>query len=181
MQNTNAAGGTRLEQGARSDAQNNFQARYVIRHPWTGPIACGSPQRGMWGGPPSGDEPGIHPAAHIGFLPRGAAVTLGSFVRGALPPETFLSGGGATPVLSIPATPPPVDLDAGSLVDGSAVIVDAGLPGADVTPPPAPSPVPPTPPPQSGCAGCSTAPGGGDFAAASLFVLAFVVMTRRKR
>jgi hypothetical protein len=180
MQNTSGTGGAKLERGARADGQNNFQARYVIRHPWTGPIACANPQRGIWGGPPSGNDPAILPAAHIGFVPRGGAVTLGSFVRGAVPAETFLSGGGATPVLSIPATPPPVDLDAGSLVDGSAAIVDAAVTGPEIAPLPVPPP-PATPPPQSGCAGCSTAPSGGDFAAASLFGLAFVVMTRRKR
>jgi hypothetical protein len=178
MQNTSGTGGAKLEQGARSDAQNNFQARYAIRHPWTGPIACANPQRGMWGGPPSGNEPSAHPAAHIGFLPRGAAVTLGSFVRGAVPSETFLSGGGATPVLSIPATPGPGDFDAGGPVDASAGIVDASV---EVPPLPPPAPVPPTPPPQSGCAGCSTAASGGDFAAVSLLGLVFVVMTRRKR
>jgi hypothetical protein len=177
MKNAGGASGAKLEQGARADAQNNFQARYVIRHPWTGAIACTNPQRGIWGGPPSGNEPSVHPAAHIGFLPRGGAVTLASFVHGAVPAETFLSGGGATPVLSIPATPPPVDLDAG-LMDASSLIVDAGAPNVVA---PLSVPVPPTPPPQSGCAGCSAAPSGGDFAAASLFVLAFVVMTRRKR
>jgi MYXO-CTERM domain-containing protein len=49
---------------------NNFQARYAIRHPWTGPIACASPQRGIWGGPPGGGEPEIRPAAQIAFAPR---------------------------------------------------------------------------------------------------------------
>ncbi len=175
MQSASDSGMAKLERGARADAQNNFQARYVIRHPWTGPIACANPQRGVWGGPPSGNEPSIHPAAHLGFLPRGAAVTLGSFVRGALPPETFLSGGGATPVLSIPATPPPVDLDSG-LAGASTVTLDAGSPGPDVAPPPVP-----LPPPPGGCAGCRAAPSGGDLAAASLFALAFVVMIRRKR
>jgi hypothetical protein len=29
---------------------NNFQGRYIIRHPWTGEIACENP-RGQWGGP----------------------------------------------------------------------------------------------------------------------------------
>ena len=43
-----------LEKGARPDSSNNFQARYAIRHAWTGPIACESPRRGIWGGPPSG-------------------------------------------------------------------------------------------------------------------------------
>lgn len=35
-------------------APNFFQARYAVRHPWTGPIACESPRFGVWGGPPSG-------------------------------------------------------------------------------------------------------------------------------
>lgn len=31
---------------------NNFQARYTLRHPWPGPIACESPRRGVWGAKP---------------------------------------------------------------------------------------------------------------------------------
>ncbi len=38
----------RLERTARADGINNFQARYIIRHPWTGPIECASPERGIW-------------------------------------------------------------------------------------------------------------------------------------
>ena len=49
---------------------NNFQARYVIRHAWTGAITCEHPQRGIWGGPPGGGEPPIRPAAQIAFAPR---------------------------------------------------------------------------------------------------------------
>jgi hypothetical protein len=161
----------KLEQGARPDASNNFQARYAIRHPWTGPIACRNPQRGMWGGPPNGADPGTKAAARLGFMPRAGAVTMATFVRGAVPPESFLSNGGATPVMSIPAIPV---ADAGEAPVSPA---DAGL----VEPQAAPPPLPPTAPPQGGCAGCSTAPSGSDFAAASLFALAFVVMTRRKR
>jgi len=41
-----------LEHGSRSAPANNFQARYAIRHPWEGPIACDNPVRGRWGGPP---------------------------------------------------------------------------------------------------------------------------------
>ena len=37
-----SAGRQKLEQGARADSSNNFQARYVIRHPWTGPSGCTS-------------------------------------------------------------------------------------------------------------------------------------------
>ena len=64
--------GKTLERGARPEegGMNNFQARYVIRHPWTGPIGCQNPQRGIWGGPPGGGEPPIRPAAQIAFAPR---------------------------------------------------------------------------------------------------------------
>ena len=27
----------------------NFQGRYILRHPWTGPITCQNPRRGIWG------------------------------------------------------------------------------------------------------------------------------------
>ncbi|MBL8679362.1 MAG: DUF2330 domain-containing protein [Myxococcales bacterium] len=48
-----------LEQGAQRGYVNNFQSRYAIRHPWTGPVACANPRRGVWGGPPNAaDGPG---------------------------------------------------------------------------------------------------------------------------
>ncbi|MFO0599098.1 MAG: DUF2330 domain-containing protein [Myxococcaceae bacterium] len=46
--------GKSLEQGSRQDSWNNFQARYAIRYPWTGPVACRNPVYGRWGGPPTG-------------------------------------------------------------------------------------------------------------------------------
>jgi hypothetical protein len=166
--------GGKLEQGARADSTNNFQARYVIRHPWTGAIRCKTPQRGIWGGPPNGNDPGVSPAAKIGFLPRGGNVTLGSFVRGAVPPESFLSAGGPTPVLAIPADTGGSDGGAAAPDDGGPIDASAGVPDA------APSP-PATPPPEGGCAGCSTAPKTGDFVAAGACAFAFVAMMRRSR
>jgi hypothetical protein len=61
----------KLEHGTQPSSFNNFQGRYAIRHPWTGPIACKQPRRGIWGPPPGkGQEP---PAAatKIAFAPRG--------------------------------------------------------------------------------------------------------------
>jgi hypothetical protein len=165
--------GGKLEQGARSDSTNNFQARYVIRHAWTGPIRCKNPQRGIWGGPPNGNDPGVSPAAKIGFLPRGGDVTLGSFVRGAVPPESFLSAGAPTPVLAIPADTSGADAGGTLLDDGG--LIDAA---AAVGPPSSP---PATPPPEGGCAGCSTAPPAGDFVAAGACAFAFAAMMRRTR
>jgi hypothetical protein len=48
------AGGKALEQGSRPDGHNNFQARYAIRYPWRGAVACANPVFGRWGGPPQG-------------------------------------------------------------------------------------------------------------------------------
>ena len=64
--------GGKLEQGAMPSRMNTFQARYAIRHEWTGPIACEHPRRGLWGGPPSGGGGRQAIAAQqTAFAPRG--------------------------------------------------------------------------------------------------------------
>jgi hypothetical protein len=78
---------------------NNFQGRYVILHPWDGPIACASPQRGRWGGPNGSQQIGSQAATNLAFAPRGAK--LASFVAGDVPGVSVMSSGGAavpTPV-----------------------------------------------------------------------------------
>lgn len=59
-----------LEHGALASSFNNFQARYAIRHPWTGQIKCKNPVRGVWGGPPNG-ESSLIVASKLAFAPRG--------------------------------------------------------------------------------------------------------------
>jgi len=61
----------KLEHGAVPSPQNYFQARYAIRHPWTGPIACKEPRRGIWGGPTNGGGQQIIAAQKLAFAPRG--------------------------------------------------------------------------------------------------------------
>ncbi|MEW5742409.1 MAG: DUF2330 domain-containing protein [Myxococcota bacterium] len=65
---------TTLETGAVESTVNNFQARYAIRYPWTGPITCANPRRGIWGGPPNGGY--NRPTAAIGtpFVKRDEAM-----------------------------------------------------------------------------------------------------------
>lgn len=78
MQNTQ-----QLERGAQPSQENNFQARYVIRHRWAGPIACERTQRNVWGGPPGGGSRQpvkAEPAQNLAFAPRGK-VTLATFLR----------------------------------------------------------------------------------------------------
>jgi MYXO-CTERM domain-containing protein len=163
----------KLEQGARSDSANNFQARYVIRHPWTGPIACKNPQRGMWGGPPNGADPGTKAAAKLGFVPRGAAVTMQAFVRGAVPPESFLSSGGATPALFFPAT-------AAALVDaGAAADLDAAVPAPPIDT--GAPPLPPTAPPTGGCAGCAIGTTDASSAGAIVALLGIALARLRRK
>ncbi|MDP1830404.1 MAG: DUF2330 domain-containing protein [Archangium sp.] len=67
--------GEALEQGAVSFGVNNFQARYAIRYPWEGPIACANPVRGKWGGPPQGGRPKPVAAEDLGLVKRDATLT----------------------------------------------------------------------------------------------------------
>jgi hypothetical protein len=72
-----------LERGAQPSPQNNFQARYIIRHRWAGKIECEHPQRNVWGGPPgdphrSGKQ--AEAAQNLAFAPRGK-VQLATFIR----------------------------------------------------------------------------------------------------
>lgn len=162
--------GKHLEQGAVPAGTNNFQARYIIRHPWTGPIKCKNPQRGIWGGPPGQPwgRPPVSPAPRLGLVAAGD-VKINAFVKGAVPPETFLSAAGNTPALVIPQTPaipPPNDL------------LDAGAPDAGEAPPP---PAPPPEPPGAGCAGCATGGGGAGALGAAIAGIAAALIRRRRR
>jgi hypothetical protein len=40
----------RMQRGAHPGGGNSFQGRYVILHPWEGPIECKEPRSGNWGG-----------------------------------------------------------------------------------------------------------------------------------
>ncbi len=73
-----------LEKGAQPDEYNNFQARYAIRHRWTGPIACSNPRRGMWGGDPNagGGLPPSVPAKNLAATPRGTLALTKHVVAG---------------------------------------------------------------------------------------------------
>jgi hypothetical protein len=95
-----------LQKGAQPSGSNDFQGRYIIKHPWTGPIACESPRRGMWGGPPGGspyanNQPAVKPALKLAFVAR-SGVDLDTTVKEPIPEGTKLSMGGPTPVVKIP-------------------------------------------------------------------------------
>jgi len=83
--------GQELEKGARKDSTNNFQARYAIRHPWTGPVSCSKPRRGVWGGPPSGVQGSTAPvpATNLAAAPRGSVLLAAHVKKGLDDPESW--------------------------------------------------------------------------------------------
>ena len=151
--------------GAPHDGPNAFQGRYAIRHPWTGPIACESPVRNVWGGPSNGlDNGGAKPALGLAYASR-ENVQLASFLRSDVS-SLDLVGAGVQPsgvgTYAVAAAAPPQN--------GSEAVVPAndadGVGGAK----------------RSGCAGCTasgTASGGG--VGAALLVAGSALTARRRR
>jgi hypothetical protein len=93
-----------IEYGAVPSQQNYFQARYAIRHAWTGPIRCQNPVRNVWGGPPDGNYQPIIAANKLAFAPRGK-LELGSVIKRDLWEIGFKKGAGVAPSGKF-ATPP---------------------------------------------------------------------------
>ncbi len=114
-----------LEQGAKpapasTGGMNNFQARYAIRHPWTGPIECKDPVRDRWGSQPKtelgvGELEGPTLARQLTTVARDRS--LGSFITagaGAQLGVALLDGPPTKPEpaaepKSVPVQPPPDD------------------------------------------------------------------------
>jgi hypothetical protein len=85
---TNGDAGAQVAEGG----VNNFQGRYIIRHYWTGAVACENPQYDQWGGPPDGR--GALAAKGLASAPRGK-VALTQVVQTPVP------------LLAIPGKAPP--------------------------------------------------------------------------
>jgi MYXO-CTERM domain-containing protein len=157
-------GGT-LEQGARPAGVNNFQARYAIRHAWTGAVACESPRRGIWGGPPQGvsGSTAPKPATELAFAPRGK-VQLASFVAGESVP--------GLPASALTAVSPTPSSSAGLPQQADPQATDPAKPEA-VTPDPGKTKT------SKGCDAGGSASGGAWLAVLALFLLG--LLRRRVR
>ncbi|MBA3458139.1 MAG: DUF2330 domain-containing protein [Deltaproteobacteria bacterium] len=101
----------RLEERATSSKHNNFQGRYAIRYPWTGPIRCEKPVRGVWGEPPAElhQRPGfvapeVKPALDLAFASRGS-VQLASAVLHDVPEIDVRVGASRPTEPPLPAAP----------------------------------------------------------------------------
>ena len=96
----------KIEHGAQPSGYNNFQARYAIRHGWSGPIACKEPHRGVWGGKPGTspyDKPAPKAAQKLGLAPH-VKTELASFVKQDVPEIGFTRGGAAEPTTTTTTT-----------------------------------------------------------------------------
>ena len=145
----NATG--QLDNEAKPASQNNFQGRYAIRYPWTGPITCDKPQRGLWGGPPAG-QTGQAPQAATGlaFAPRGQVQLAQALAK----PDQAKFGGGA--------------------FSGSAAAAPEGPAAGSAAPAPAPA----AKTKKTGC-GCETSDGNG-FGAFALIAGTILLLRRRR-
>ena len=101
-----------IEKGAQTSSYNQFQARYAIRHPWTGPITCATPKRGVWGGPPAEAKvtsSGPAAATNLAAAPRGK-VELAHYVISRveeLDLKKTANPAAAKPTAVLPTEPPP--------------------------------------------------------------------------
>ena len=109
-----------LEKGARKDSYNNFQARYAIRHPWTGKIACDKPRRGIWGGPPDSAAPPIKPATGLAAAKRGDVTLVEHVVNGLDDVASWDRAAGLSPKapgqIALPPTQPKAQTAQGPLL-----------------------------------------------------------------
>jgi MYXO-CTERM domain-containing protein len=154
---------------------NNFHARYVARHPWSGPIACEDPKRGVWGARPKGaptGKPAASPPPSASASASGKAAVASAAERAL---ATFLEPGplpdlqpyaivfrSADPPKPPPAPPPP----AASTSAPAPLPSGTSAPGAD-----------------GGC-GCRAEPapaGRGPSLAISAIALCFLAFRRRNR
>jgi hypothetical protein len=83
--NWNGTAGDAGAQVSESGGINNFQGRYIMRHYWTGAVACDKPVFDRWGGPPGGAGPPAPTAAKgLATAPRGK-VALADTVQSPVP------------------------------------------------------------------------------------------------
>ena len=146
---------------------NAFQARYAVRHPWTGPIACEAPVRNVWGGPPNGLDNGpAKPAVGLAYASRDN-VQLASFLRSNVVSLGLVAAGAQPSGVGTfePSTTAEAVPAKGDVVVAASAPDGGEASGAN----------------RSGCAGCTTSRGRSTGSLASaLLVLGGVIAARRR-
>ena len=154
-----------LERGAIEEpsGSNNFQARYIIRHEWTGPIECENPRRGVWGGPwpelaQEGHSQRPAVAQDLAFVERGAVLADMVTESAAARIEADVGALPEGPIPSPEVSPHP----------GQGAGAGAGKPSGEAR----------------GCAHCSTGDDGqlwGGLGASAILALFGIAGLRRRR
>jgi len=90
-----------IEQGAQASSGSAFQARYVIRHPWLGPLTCTSPVRGRWAGKGT-----VQVAQDLAYAPRGTLQLANAVTHDVPELELTIAGTqAATPTTTLARSP----------------------------------------------------------------------------
>ncbi len=96
-----------LDQGTKPAEVSAFQARYMVRHAWTGPATCAKPRRGVWGGTPQGYTPPARAAVGLAYAQR-SGLKLATFFREDVPAIGFSiappDAGASSDTTSTPST-----------------------------------------------------------------------------
>ncbi len=168
-----------------SETTDNYQSRYVVRHPWAGKIDCTTPKRGVWGADPAvgandpatstsgSTAPGAGTGASAHAPPKKTKGNEEGDKSEAKPPAVVAwLASGMAPDLQ----PFAIDLPAATLKP------PAPKPATSLPAPPAPASSSPAAPPAGGGCGCSlprdVAPAG---LAGALVALAALFARRRLR
>lgn len=158
---------------------NRFQGRYVILHPWEGAIACESPNRGQWGGPPGSTAP----------RPRAASNrALRAGVGGAVPDASSWFAQDV-PELALPIVDSPEDEASGDPPHAEQS-GDESAPGepsessdnsnGETTEDESRTSSPPAVESRGGCAGCATSGQAGSREALALLAFVALVIAARR-
>jgi MYXO-CTERM domain-containing protein len=169
---------------------NQFQARYALRHPWTGAITCKNPERGNWGEPPPGvGYSPVTPALKTAFATRDPKTL--DWLLSPMTKAKGLGGGdklsSANPSVAFAVAPASGGAPAPSIttipLPSPSAFVAAGSPSAPpVAPVASAPPLPQAAPSGGGCAGCAVSePAGGGAVAAALGALIAGLRRRKKR
>ncbi len=158
--------------------EDRFQARYVIRHPWEGPIDCANPNRGVWGPPPDNVEASPGPVAATGLAFVARSANLAGFLAGDTPMRELLA------TATLPPGPAPAKTYAGGFANVVPLSPTAREPKPEPEPEPGVTLGPASAEPEpsaSGCSRCSVEPTGDPYSALAMGLTLGLVLRRRQR
>jgi hypothetical protein len=128
-----------FEQAAQPAPHDSFQARYVIRHPWLGPLRCANPVRGRWGAQDGGEaefpapprrgrgalyrlpRSDLQPALGLAFAPRDAVVLAHALAQDVPAVDVSVADHGEMLAPAVPASTPGGEGGCNANASGSGV------------------------------------------------------------